>query len=381
VGVDGQLARLRRELGLPDINVVNVMKRYKDVTAIDRLNLNIRDGEYFTLLGPSGCGKTTLLRAIAGLIEPDEGEICMGGRLVSGLSPEERGIGFVFQHFEIFPFMTVLENVAYGPSIKGEDPDDAEKKVYEALKIVKLLDRSDAYPKDLGASGLQRCGIARALATGARLLLFDEPMGAMDPKIKREFRYELRKIVKDEGLTAVHVTHDQEEAMVISDRIAVMRRGKIMQVGTPLELYYQPNSIFVANFIGEIDFLDGFCMETGKKGCAVEIRGELLLNTCDQRWKKGDRLVVGIRRENFHLELGKRIGRNKLPGIVKRSVFVGPYVRHHINLENGYTVAVKEPSGMAHSLSPGIEVTASFRPEDALVFEYPENLIDEMALD
>ena len=366
---------------LPEIEVVNVSKRYRSVTAIDRLNLSIGSGEYFTLLGPSGCGKTTLLRAIGGLVEPDEGEIHIEGRLVTGLSPEERGIGFVFQQFQIFPFMTILENVAYGPSIRGEDPSYAEKQVYEALKVVKLLDRADAYPKDLGAPGLQRCGIARALATGAQLLLFDEPMGAMDPKIKREFRYELRKIVKGQGLTAVHVTHDQEEAMVISDRIAVMRRGRIMQVGTPLELYYRPNSIFVANFIGEIDFLDGFCVGESEKGCVVETRGGLPLYTSDSCRKRGERLVVGIRRENFRIELGRKRGHDRLPGRVSRSVFVGPYVRHHVDLDNGYSVAVKEPSGMAHSLSPGEEVTAIFHPRDALVFEYPENLVDEMALD
>ena len=212
-------------------------------------------------------------------------------------------------------------------------------------------------------------------------MLLDEPMGAMDPKIKREFRYELRKIVKDQGVTAVHVTHDQEEAMVISDRIAVMRRGRIMQVGTPLELYYRPNSIFVANFLGEIDFLDGFCVEKRKEGCVVEVRGGLLLETSDSRREKGERLVVGIRRENLRIELGKKRGHNRLPGRVKRSVFVGPYVRHHIDLENGYTIAVKEPSRMAHPVSPDEEVTTSFHPRDALVFEYPENWIDEIALE
>lgn len=366
---------------MPDINIRDVTKRYGRITAIDRLNLNIRNGEYFTLLGPSGCGKTTLLRSIAGLTIPDEGEVYIGGRPVTELPPEDRGIGFVFQHFEIFPFMTVLENVAYGLQMKGWDMDYTEKRVYEALEVANLLERADAYPSDLGAPGLQRCGIARALATGARLLLFDEPMGSMDPKDKRQFRYELRKIVKDQGLTAVHVTHDQEEAMVISDRIAVMRRGRIMQVGTPLELYYEPDNIFVANFVGEIDFLDGFTVDNKAGGCAVEVRGGFLLNTADSTKKKGDRVVIGIRRENLRVELGRKEGRGKLLGKVKRSVFVGSYVRHYIELENGYSIAAKEPSGRVKTISSGQEVTVSFHPGDALVFDYPENLEDEMALE
>lgn len=365
---------------MPEINVVNATKRYGNVTAIDQLSLNVRDGEYFTLLGPSGCGKTTLLRSIAGLVTPDEGEIFIDGRQVTGLPPEYRGIGFVFQHFEIFPFMTVLENVAYGTYIRGWDLDLAEKKVYEALDVVNMLDRADAYPRDLGAPGLQRCGIARAIATGAKLLLFDEPMGSMDPQIKREFRYELRKMVKDQGLTAVHVTHDQEEAMVMSDRIAVMRRGRIVQVGTPLDLYYRPNSIFVANFVGEIDFLDGFVVEERGKECIVEIRGGLLLATSDLTRKKEERLMIGIRRENLHIELGRKEGKNRLPGKVKRSVFVGPYIRHQVDLENGYTVTVKQSPKGGHPLSPNQEVTVSFLPRDALVYEYPENLADETAL-
>jgi len=366
---------------LPTINVVDATKRYGSITAVDGLDLSIRNGEYFTLLGPSGCGKTTLLRAIAGLLNLDEGEIYIGGREVTELPPEERGIGFVFQHFEIFPFMTVLENVAYGPTIRGRDLDYIERRVYDALQVVGLLERADAYPADLGAPGLQRCGIARALATGADLLLFDEPMGSMDPKVKREFRYELRKIIKDQGLTAVHVTHDQEEAMVISDRIAVMRRGRIMQVGTPTELYYQPNSIFVANFVGEIDLLDGFVAERRRDGSVVEVRGGFLLATSDPTRKRGDRVVIGVRRENLRIETERKEGHNRIPGRVDRSVFVGPYVRHHINLDNGFKVAVKEPSGEALDLTPNEEVTVSFQPEDALVFEYPEHLAREMALE
>jgi len=366
---------------LPDINIVNLTKRYGRITAVDRLNLSIRNGEYFTLLGPSGCGKTTLLRSIGGLTHPDEGEIYIGGRSVTELPPEDRGVGFVFQHFEIFPFMTIAENVAYGPYIRGWDLDYAEKRVYEALKVVNLLERAEDYPRDLGAPGLQRCGIARALATDARLLLFDEPMGAMDPRIKRQFRYELRKIVKDQGLTAIHVTHDQEEAMVISDRIAVMRRGRIVQVGTPLELYYRPNSIFVANFVGEIDFLDGFVVDEREEGCVVEVRGGFLLATSDPMRREGERVVVGVRRENFSINPGRRRGYNRLPGKVKRSMFVGTYIQHHVDLENGYAVAVKEPSGQGGVLSPNQEVTLSFNPEDCLVFKYPENLEDEIALE
>ncbi len=361
--------------------MVNITKRYGKIVAADKVNLHVKDGEYFTLLGPSGCGKTTTLRAIAGLVYPDEGEAYIGDRLVTHLPPEDRGIGFVFQHFEIFPFMTVLENVAYGPNIRGWNLEKAEEEVWEALEIVGLADRADMYPRELGAPGLQRCGIARALATGARLLLFDEPIGAMDAKVRMQFRNELRRVVKEGGLTAVHVTHDQEEAMVISDRIAVMRRGRVLQVGSPLELYAHPDNIFVANFVGETDFLEGTVKEKDEKGCVIELYGGSLIRTMDKAKSEGEKVVVGIRRENFKIDKGKRRIVNAIYGRFRRSAFMGTHLRHEVRLDNGSSIEVKEPMATAHSLASNDRVTVSFPPGYALVYKYPENLKFELALE
>jgi ABC-type Fe3+/spermidine/putrescine transport system ATPase subunit len=218
---------------MPEVRVVNVSKKFGKIIAVDNVSVTIKDKEYFSLLGPSGCGKTTLLRLIAGLIEPDSGEIYIGGKLVNDVPPEDRDIGFVFQTFALFPHMTAWNNVTYGPKVKGFDMAEATTIGHEVLEMVKLHERLDAYPNELSGGMMQRIAVARALAAGARLLLMDEPLGQLDAKVRNEIRYEIRRMATDLGLTGIHVTHDQSEAMAISDRIAVMRKGKILQVGTP----------------------------------------------------------------------------------------------------------------------------------------------------
>src|SRR5512136_739414 len=243
---------------MPNIRVVNLTKKFGSVTALENINLEVHDQEYFSLLGPSGCGKTTLLRLIAGLIEPDSGEIWIGDKRVDAVPPEDRDIGFVFQTFALFPHMSVWDNVLYGPKVKNFNLKEAETIGDEVLELVKLHERLDAYPSELSGGMMQRVAVARALAAGARLLLLDEPLGQLDAKVRNDLRYEIRKMSKDLGLTAMHVTHDQSEAMAISDRIAVMKKGTIRQVGAPSELYMAPQNIFVANFIGESNFLEGY---------------------------------------------------------------------------------------------------------------------------
>jgi len=198
---------------MPEIRVVNVTKKFGKIMAVDNVCLEIRDKEYFSLLGPSGCGKTTLLRLIAGLIEPDEGEIYIGDRLVNDVPPENRDIGFVFQTFALFPHMTAWDNVTYGPRVKGFNVQKARTIGHEVLELVKLHERLDAFPNELSGGMMQRIAVARALAAGAKTLLLDEPLGQLDAKVRNEIRYEIRRMAKDLGLTAIHVTHDQAEAM------------------------------------------------------------------------------------------------------------------------------------------------------------------------
>src|SRR3972149_2377246 len=282
---------------MPDVRVVNLTKKFGGITALESINLHVRDKEYFALLGPSGCGKTTLLRLIAGLIEPDNGEIYIGEKRVDNVPPEDRDIGFVFQTFALFPHMTVWDNVIYGPRVKNFDLKQAETKGDEVLELVKLHERLDAYPNELSGGMMQRIAVARALAAGAKILLLDEPLGQLDAQVRNEIRYEMRRMAKDLSLTAIHVTHDQSEAMSISDRIAVMKKGKIVQVGTPQELYMDPNSLFVAHFIGESNFLEASVAAVNGSDLEIELRGGAKVQAVGKGVGESERAVLVIRPE------------------------------------------------------------------------------------
>jgi len=369
---------------MPDAKLVNVTKTFEKgrIVAVDHVNLFVHDKEYLTLLGPSGCGKTTILRMIAGLIEPDEGEIYIGGHLVTGLPPEDRDIGYVFQEYALFPHMDVWDNVTYGPRVKGWEEKKSERIGREMLEMVRLYERTDAFPRELSGGMMQRVALARALSAGAKLLLLDEPLGALDPTTRKELRYEFRRLAKDLELTAIHVTHDQAEAMAISDRIAVMRKGKILQVGTPQELYMTPQHIFVANFIGESNFLEGYVSKSTEKELTIELRGGLLVRTLDKTHKEGEKVVIAIRPEVLAVEKGKKGGVNSIFGHVEGFRFEGTNVRYEIRLENGDLVVVVRPALMAEWLDVREKVTVSFPIEKSFVFTYPERgLKRELALE
>jgi ABC-type Fe3+/spermidine/putrescine transport system ATPase subunit len=367
---------------MPEVRVVNVTKKFGKIMAVDHANLQVRNGEYFSLLGPSGCGKTTLLRLIAGLIEPDEGEIHIGSKLVTNVPPEDRGIGFVFQTFALFPHMNAWKNVTYGPRVKAWDEEKASRIGREMLEMVRLYERFDAFPHELSGGMMQRIALARALAAGAELLLLDEPLGQLDAKVRNELRYELRKMVKDLGLTAIHVTHDQAEAMAISDRIAVMKKGKILQVGTPEELYMNPQHIFVAHFVGESNFLEGHVVKSDNKGIVIELRGGLTVRASDKTKNLGDRVVLAVRPEIFYMEEGRKGGVNSMAGIVERIMFEGANIRYDVRLENEDLLVVVRPALMGKWLKEGEKVTVSFPPEKSFVFAYPSRgLTEELALE
>ncbi len=329
---------------MPEVRVVNVTKKYGKVYALDNVSLTIKDREYFSLLGPSGCGKTTLLRLIAGLIEADSGEIYIGDRRVDKDPPEDRDIGFVFQTFALFPHMTAWGNVLYGPKVKNYDAKQADTIGHEVLELVKLNERLDAYPSELSGGMMQRIAVARALAAGAKILLLDEPLGQLDAKVRNEIRYEIRRMAKDLKLTAIHVTHDQAEAMSISDRIAVMKKGKIVQIGTPQELYMHPNSLFVAHFIGESNFLEGYI--TQANGISeVELRQGLKVKALNERGiKQEERVVLAIRPETCEMKKGHIPAENSLLGKIEKTTFEGTIVRYEIRLDNGDRFVINRPS-------------------------------------
>jgi ABC-type Fe3+/spermidine/putrescine transport system ATPase subunit len=367
---------------MPDVRIENVTKRFGKLTAVNNVSLHINDKEYFALLGPSGCGKTTLLRLIAGLIRPDEGNIYIGDKLVNDVPPEDRDIGFVFQTFALFPHMNVWNNVIYGPRVKGFDMKKAATIGDEVLEMVRLHERLDAFVNELSGGMMQRIAVARALAAGARLLLLDEPLGQLDAKVRNELRYDIRRMTKDLGLTAIHVTHDQSEAMAISDRIAVMKKGMIKQVGTPIELYMSPDNIFVANFIGESNFLEGFAAESTNKEVVVELRGGIRIQVANDSVRKGERVVLAVRPEAFFLEEGKEKRGNSMQGTIQRVTFEGTNIRYEIELENEDVIVTVKPSMIGEWFKVDQEVTVIFPPDKAHVFPYPEiGLKEELAVE
>ncbi len=362
---------------MPDVRVENVTKKFGKVVALDKVSLHVHDKEYFSLLGPSGCGKTTLLRVIAGLIVPDEGEIYIGERLVNNVPPEDRDIGFVFQTFALFPHMDAWNNVTYGPRVKGFDMEKAGTIGHEVLEMVRLHERLNAFPNELSGGMMQRVAVARALAAGAKLLLLDEPLGQLDAKVRNELRYDIRRMTNDLALTAIHVTHDQSEAMAISDRIAVMRKGKIMQVGTPEELYMNPQSIFVAHFIGESNFLEGYISKMDGNRITIELRGDVTIKTKNHQEKTGEKVVLAIRPETLNVETGSEKDENNIPGIVERVTFEGTNIRYEIKLENQDSIVVVKPSMTEKWFNLGEKVSVKFPTEKAHIFSYPETGLKE----
>ncbi|NWG11062.1 ABC transporter ATP-binding protein [Candidatus Bathyarchaeota archaeon] len=367
---------------MPEVRIVNVTKKFGKIVAVDNVSLHIHDKEYFSLLGPSGCGKTTLLRLIAGLIKPDEGEIYIGDRLVNDVPPEDRDVGFVFQTFALFPHMNAWDNVTYGPRVKGFNMEQAKTIGHEVLEMVRLHERLDAFPSELSGGMMQRIAVARALAAGAKLLLLDEPLGQLDAKVRNELRYEIRKMTKDLGLTAIHVTHDQSEAMAISDRIAIMKKGRILQVGTPRELYMNPQSIFVAHFIGESNFLEGYILEQSDNETLVELRGGLTVNITNTGMKQGEKVVLAIRPEAVTIEKGAKKKKNAFHGFVERVTFEGTNIRYEVRLENQDLVVAIKPSLIGEWFNTNEEVSISFPSEKAHMFTYPEvGLREEIAIE
>src|SRR3990170_249773 len=366
---------------MSEVRVENVTKRFdKNIVAVDNVSVQIKDKEYFALLGPSGCGKTTLLRLIAGLIQPNEGNIYIDGKLVNDVPPEDRGVGFVFQTYALFPHMDVWDNVTYGPRVKAWSTEQSNKIGREMLEMVRLYERLKAFPQELSGGMMQRVAVARALSAGSRLLLLDEPLGALDAKIRFELRTEIRKLVQDLGLTAIHVTHDQSEAMAISDRIAVMRKGKILQVGTPQELYMNPKEIFVANFVGESNFLEGYVEAVTDKGSVLELRGNLHVKVSDKSRSSGEKVVLAVRPEALDLNKGHKKVENALLGRIESVKFEGTTTRYDVRLENEDLVVVTRPSLAGEWLNADEKVTISFPPEKSFVFTYPSKGLREELL-
>jgi ABC-type Fe3+/spermidine/putrescine transport system ATPase subunit len=350
-----------------------VTKTYNEITALDQLNLAIEDEEYVCVLGPTGAGKTTLLRIIAGLLEPDNGEIHIEGRLVNELPPEERNAFYMFQQYALFPHMNVWQNVSFSPVIKDYSANRIEKLTSEILKMVKLADRSEAFPNELSGGMQQRVALARGIASGARILLLDEPLGALDARLRVDLRAQLRKLVKNQRLTTIHVTHDQEEALMIADRIVVIRNGRIEQIGTPHELYTSPQSVFIMSFVGGANFIEGNVIRVEDSGSIIEIRGSHKIHVSDSSRNIGEKVVVAIRLEEISIGMVDIPESNNFSGMIESTMFIGDYIEYIIRLENGITVSSKKLISDAYnSLTLNDPIVVSFLPDKCYIFEYPK---------
>ena len=308
------------------INVENVVKKYDDVTIIPDMTVNINNGEFFTLLGPSGCGKTTLLRMIAGFNSIEGGKIKFDDRIINNISAHKRNIGMVFQNYAIFPHLTVRQNVEYGLKLRKINKEEMKKKVDEILEIVKITDYQERLPERLSGGQQQRVALARAIVIHPSVLLMDEPLSNLDAKLRVEMRSAIREVQKQVGITTVYVTHDQEEALAISDRIAVMKDGVIQQIGTPENIYTRPYNTFVSTFIGHSNTFQGF-VEINQDGTYVVFRNgyKVKMDNLSEECKNGQKVLISVRPEEFS------IAAEGIDASVKNRTFLGKYVNYEMS--------------------------------------------------
>lgn len=347
------------------LSIQHVKKSFGDVTVVQDFNLDVEPGEFVSFLGPSGCGKTTVLRMVAGFEEPSAGKILIAGKDVTNLKPNKRNIGMVFQAYALFPNLTVAQNIAFGLRVAGVNKADSDKRVAEMLNIIKLPQMGDRYPYQLSGGQQQRIALARALAPSPKLLLLDEPLSALDAKVRVSLRDEIRSIQKRLGITTIFVTHDQEEALSISDRIVVMYGGRAEQVATPFEIYNRPATKFVASFVGTLNVLEGVVADP-KKGTVKVNNDEILVKNSLNGHKAGDAVTLALRPEA--ISLGKTAGHDQsLGGQISDVHFLGSVIRVKVGL--GSNTVSLDTFNNASTPPPAVgqKASISFSSGDVLV--------------
>jgi spermidine/putrescine ABC transporter ATP-binding subunit len=348
-----------------------VSKQYGSVIAADQIDLTIEEGEFFSLLGPSGCGKTTVLRLIAGFIHPDQGSILVGGQRVETVPPEKRNVGMVFQNYALFPHLTVAGNIAFGLSVKHVSKDEIQGRVAEMLDLVRLKGLGDRFPRQLSGGQQQRVALARALITRPSVLLLDEPLAALDKQLRSQMQVELRELQRELGITTFFVTHDQEEAMTLSDRIAVMKEGQIIQIGYPSEVYERPLTKFISNFLGSSNFFEG-SLESCEKGLArVQVRPELVFTAgCDVPLSVGQPLTLAVRPEKVRLFSRVPDLPNVIPAKVEHLVYMGTSTTYLLQPEQGERITVfAQNEGSTPDFELGERVYAAWEPDSCFLLQ------------
>jgi len=358
-----------------DIELKDVSIRFGDFTAVYPTNLKINAGEFFSILGPSGCGKTTILRMVSGFSNPTSGEILIGGQSMAGIGPDKRPTALIFQSLALFPLMTVRENVAFGLEMRGMAKGPRNDKAQELLDLVALGDQGEKIPDELSGGQRQRVAIARALAVEPAVLLLDEPLSALDLKLRQHMRSELRDIQRKTGVTFIYITHDQGEALTMSDRIAVMKAGVIEQVGTTDQVYNEPSTAFAATFVGANNMFKGKITKTSKGEAEIETKYGLLRGTNPQNLSTGSEAILFVRPEKTLVLSGKEKAENTIDVTYERRDLEGAFVNLHFQREdNKFTV--HQTNVDLKSFDKGDQCTIGFDARAAMILPDGE-LADE----
>ena len=352
------------------LEIKDVRKSFGAVTALDKVGFSVSEGEFFTLLGPSGCGKTTLLRCIAGFEQIDSGMIMIGGRDVSRVPPEKRDMGFVFQRYALFPTMTVGENVAFGLAMRKVEKEEKARRVTEAVEKAGLAGLEHRKPNQLSGGQQQRVALARALVIRPHILLLDEPLSNLDANLRIEMRAEIRRLQQDIGITTLYVTHDQEEAFALSDRVLVISRGRTQQIASPHDLYFKPQNRFVAGFIGQTNLFTGNCLRAGNGTALVQFRGSKLSLAAAARPGVSSEVSFSVRPERVCLNKPDNGG--ILNGSVARREFRGSSMLYHVDCGKDLVLAEMTALGQGaieQLFKEGDEVSISFDGPDCTIVE------------
>ncbi len=357
-----------------DVELANVTKRFGDFVAVNQVSLEIKDGEFFSLLGPSGCGKTTCLRMIAGFELPSEGDVLIRGKPMGETPPYKRPVNTVFQNYALFPHMSVAENVSFGLEMQKVPRPEINSRVKEALEMVRLPQLAERKPRQLSGGQQQRIALARALVNRPQVLLLDEPLSALDLKLRKAMQLELKELQHQVGITFIFVTHDQEEAITMSDRIAVMNEGVVQQVGTPIEIYERPRNRFVADFIGETNFMEGRVLEVDPVKTTVALdAGVHVLARAAEGLSAGQTITVAVRPEKISLHETPSDQGISVPAIVEEAVYIGTDTRYRARIGGKQDVVARVQNvggimdGGAHPFQRGDRVYLSWPTDSAMV--------------
>jgi spermidine/putrescine ABC transporter ATP-binding subunit len=358
---------------MAQVDIQGVAKRYGSFTAIEDATLTVPEGAFFSLLGPSGSGKTTLLRLVAGFVHPDEGTIRIGNKVMNGFAPHQREIGMVFQNYALFPHRTVAQNVAFGLEMRGIKGPEQKRRVGEALELVQLGGKADSYPRELSGGQQQRVAIARSIVIKPAVLLLDEPLSALDQNLRAEMQVELRALQKHLKITTIYVTHDQEEALALSDHIAILNAGRIAQLGNGRDLYERPQGAFVARFLGNANLLDA-TLERQGENWFVHSESCLLPVRHDDSYIAGAKVKLALRPERLRLARsasGKGSAAAELPALVVSMAYLGHDVRVVLRLNSDRIINARIPSdALDPQITESCKLFVTWKPEESIVVQY-----------